>query len=1495
MSKCIKYSNPYLKVEKLKSLRACLSCGKVGHYSKDCTFDFKFKCHCGKNHFYFLCLNKQKQNFSRSEIENNNNYIKDNSVRPKEKNFALKNKSKKPEKNSHSCLSISGICPKKFSNNSILPTFSGVINNKLIRVLKDTGAQSNFICSEILTEINYKVITDDFSVSINGFNSSAFYKTKIIEIEIEINKEKMKIRTVVIPKIKIDLHIPGLSKLAKKFINCGYKLADRELFNSDKISNINLILGAESAFCIPNHDVPFGKSSIYIESSIGILLIGKVENYYKDFEQLLKLNNSNVNHSFASTLVKVEDTDIIQNFQFINVNNEVECFETSAYFSSFIENDFNIPQKALDEYLVSQFNFHTGYDNYSYDTVTDELNNKLISFVLNNIKRENNGRIRVPILWNNTLKHLLTYNKSLSLAILNSTLKKYKKDKIKLKLIDEVFRKQEKEGIIQRIDLEDFLKRNNFCTFLPHMPVFNLTRTTTKCHVVFLSNFCQKRFNKLTISHNQAIHSGPCLNQKLSTAFINLRFDKYLLIFDLKKAFNQITLSECDANKLLFLWFKDISKNNFEVIGYRNLRLPFGLRCSPTLLMLVMYKILILDAETDSECLKELKKTIYHLIYMDNGSITTNCLSELESNYFSLKNIFSPYGFEIQQLHVNNDKIQSLINKDFPIDSSQLGNVNSIKLFGSKWNLENDLISTDKFSLDIKAKTKRTILSSIASEYDLFNINGPLLNRARLFMHSLQCNNTLGWDQVIDDAKYKEWTNIVKQYNNSCSLQLNRSVGKRDDDYKLIACTDASGCMYGVVVYIFNCITKKCHFLIAKNRIINNCTSFKSVPSLELLGIELGVMTLVDLKEELSGEKCLKPLKINEIQLFSDSCVALRWIFNYAMDASKTRHSIFVKNRLFKISNLCKNFPINFKFISGGDNPSDCITRAFSYNRLLKSSYLTGPSINLIDSVNEGSNFKLPCVEDKVFSFISLDNELKISHLIPLNKYSSFDKLIHVYGFVFKFIYKLNKGKIKFKNDYLNESNFYNSSFRYLLKTEQTLHFSNVLNYLESSRIESKIPELIDKLNIFIDKDLLKVKGKFIKPFSNDFPVLLPKNSELTKLIITSLHNKLGHCGFYRILCELRKRFYIEKIFSTVKLVVKNCVICKKSNATVLKLNQSYFREFRSNPNSIPFSYVFLDYIGPFTVFSNNCKTKVYILILSCLWSRATSLQLCDSLSIDDFIRALQLHYYKWGIPSYLLSDSGSQLVSASSTLNKYLDDEKVINYMNENGMKKFEFTNYVKGRSQLGSLVESMVKITKKLIFSSIRNLIITYKDFFFLIEYITHMINRRPVAFKDSLRQSDVNSVPSPITPEMLLHGRELVSVNIIPQIHDSDDDDLDWIMRDSKVIIQDNYLKLSKAVSKLKKIYQDEFDFNLLSQSTSHQGRYRSVNHKSVSVGDIVILKEDNTKRNYFPMCRVLSVEKILLEKLLVVSCEKVAREKQFLDIVLELFLYCKYLNN
>ena len=113
-----------------------------------------------------------------------------------------------------------------------------------------------------------------------------------------------------------------------------------------------------------------------------------------------------------------------------------------------------------------------------------------------------------------------------------------------------------------------------------------------------------------------------------------------MICFDLKKAFLSIDLSETDQNKLIFL-------------AYQSLRLPFGLRCSTALLMLALYKILIVDSADDNKKLKFFKKITYDLIYMDNGCVTTNDLSELHQLRKMLEQIFVPYQFNLQQFITN--------------------------------------------------------------------------------------------------------------------------------------------------------------------------------------------------------------------------------------------------------------------------------------------------------------------------------------------------------------------------------------------------------------------------------------------------------------------------------------------------------------------------------------------------------------------------------------------------------------------------------------------------------------------------------------------------------------------------------------------------------------------------------------------------------------------------------------------------------------------------
>ncbi|MEL7307449.1 MAG: hypothetical protein AAGK05_05920 [Pseudomonadota bacterium] len=219
-----------------------------------------------------------------------------------------------------------------------------------------------------------------------------------------------------------------------------------------------------------------------------------------------------------------------------------------------------------------------------------------------------------------------------------------------------------------------------------------MDRMTTKCRVVYLSNLKENDGSKsLTVSHNQAIHSGPCLNQKLGSAILHLRFDENLLCFDLCKAFNQIALNDVDANRLLFLWFRNVSKKDYSLVGYRNVRLSFGLRCSPTILLLGLYNILILDVKNDSTKLKNLKKLIYSLCYMDNCGLSTNDTSDLRWAYSQLKSIFEPYKFALQQFVTNDESLQKEMDATYDVETPQ-----KVKLLGLQWDRCEDKLSTKK-------------------------------------------------------------------------------------------------------------------------------------------------------------------------------------------------------------------------------------------------------------------------------------------------------------------------------------------------------------------------------------------------------------------------------------------------------------------------------------------------------------------------------------------------------------------------------------------------------------------------------------------------------------------------------------------------------------------------------------------------------------------------------------------------------------------------------
>ena len=1518
INKCKVYPQPADKLAKLKKLNGCTKCSNTDHFTEACNFRFRKPCNlCNKYHFMFLCPER-----TITHVETKNGLGEKKPFVPGKAHEKTRVDFHKPP------FSNGGVRPKQGKNNTGL--ICGIVNasysqqnvdidaalstctvissdeSKYIRCLYDIGSQSSFVSEKMLTQIDHTILNENVNLTIKGINNSKCFHSKLVEARLNFDGHIFVVNLLTVPSIDIHLKLPHLNKVVSEFSKREFILADRLLTEkSNSLNNVGLILGANAAHCFIGETVKFGNSSVYLRTKFGIMFLGSIRVILEDLPRLgVECNVERAHREskplsvypldihtecFAINLgLNMDETIIAPNPVNVQSKHDMVIKDT---------NDQNF-ETCSEPALENTCSFHLDKEDGSSDEMS-ELNVDLIKFLLNNFSRTEDGRIILPLLWNTKVKHLLAKNFNISRKILDSNFKKLNKAG-KLEMVDANVRELESMDIIEKVpNLENFMQENPTCSFLPHNCIFKMDKETSKVRMVFMSNLSEK-YDQNCLSHNQCMYSGPSINQKLSTALIQLRFDAKLLVFDIQKAFCQIMLPETDMNKLLFLWYKNVGKEDFSLVAYRNKRLSFGLSPSPCILMVALYCMLIRDSSEDDEKLAMLKKLIYSLTYMDNCAVSMETSEDLVWAYTKLGDIFTPYKMMLQQFCTNDPHLREIIGQEEDL----------VSLFGIKWNTVEDEILPNKKYLDPLANTKRKILRTIAQNFDPYNIDGPMLNRARLFMHDLQCQKHVGWDDKLSPDQLRLWRNIVNQLNAASPISVKRYIGSRTAKYELLCFTDSSKLIYGCVIYLHNLDTNEVHFVLAKNRIVGKDFESKSIPALEFAAIMLGTETLQDVQSELSGKRCLFPISIDGMQLFTDSLVCLNWLNSAVNKLDKlNKLSIFVRNRIEKILRICNNYPITFTFVDGIENPADAISRPFSYRQLLKSNYITGPAflktanydmsradiltVTVPNPVHFPPRNSAPtsveecedptsgavrwnattcgaaeCSTSRVAAECGSVTERQQptpTYLIPVDKYSNLNTFVAVHQHVFTFIDKL-KRKLRCKEGYshiLCNDNPSEMALNYILKCEQAIQFSDVLLYFNSPNSSTmSIPNLVKQLNVFIDGNgILRVGSKMLKGSSGPIkycPILLPKSGNLTDRIILNMHKELHHSGIYCVLSQLRKKFWIPCIFSVVKKTLQTCLHCKRFNARTVKLNQNVYRDFRLEPGNKPFSTVAIDYAGPYRVRDDGVTKKVYILVITCLFTRGINLKVSVNLTTDEFLRSFQLHCYEYGLPIFVLSDLGSSLVSGADIVVNFLSDPQTISYLEKNGAGMIKFHNYYKGHHQLGSLVETCVKATKRLISGAMKNNVLKLRDFEFIVCKTVHIVNRRPVAFKDSLRDTTSTEVPQPITPELLIHGFDLTSVNIIPSLQTINYDDCtldpDFDLHDN---IRKTCEKLAKVRMNLLRSYNEEFIPHLISQATDQKSRYEPKTHHKLELGDLVLIKEENTKPSNFPMGRIESV--------------------------------------
>jgi len=1100
------------------------------------------------------------------------------------------------------------------------------------------------------------------------------------------------------------------------------------------------------------------------------------------------------------------------------------------------------------------------------DTVDDDntKNKALASFVIDNMTRDDDGRLVMPALWDTDVAHLLPNNYNLANSVLSGIQRKYLKCNEKLIMYDDVIRQQQSDGVLVSVEDIKSLQNNDSVSFIPHNAVFRADADTTKCRVVLLSNLCEKGANYL--SHNQISLPGPDLNSKLFITCTLYRFNKLLLIYDLEKAFLQLGLRAEDCDRLHILWFKDVKNGDFSRVAMKFSRVPFGLRFSPALLMIALYVMLVLDCVDDDYDLS-IREMMYNLAYMDNIAFSSSSETTLLDAYHRAESIFSTYCFHLQKFATNCPTLKSVLDASSSDD---------VKLFGMIWNTEDDTFRDKKPSLDPSAKTKRQILSTVNSNYDPIGLLLPILNRAKLFVRDLQANRDVTWDSTLPSDSLKLWAKICKQLNRATELSVPRYVGDYNSEYDLVVFTDASKDLYGCVIYLRDTSCDKLSFAWARNRTVGKSQRGKTIPVLELTALDFGVDCALEFYNELKNSFC--PIVFRELHVYTDSSIALSWLATKTLKSGKIeRKGGVINNCLDRIVDNCKIFPINFHHINGITNPADKVTRCISASVLSRSNYYVGPVLS-----NNVSEFDL-----SVPTFGSSGNVFTASvtvtepaeSVIPLTKFSSFPKLCRVLHLVRKFIYKL-KYRISVIHDKVKPVCRYADTVKMIIRDSQRIDFGDIISYFNNP-LKCTEPAIVSQLNLFLDRDnIIRVKNKFRNlnaPFSVKFPVLLAKDSPLTKCIILEFHAKYKHAGVYKLLSLLRREFHIINGFVTIKKLIKTCVVCRKLYGRPAKLNQGDYKNSRINPSQVPYRDIAIDHTSAFKVKSEDNVVKCYVLIVTCMFSRAVNLVYCRNIDNISFLMALQEHIFDYGMPRSIVSDNGSPIVSSVNIIQKYLmEDRDVKNYLTEHNIDVLDFSPYPADASHLGGVVESLVKQVKYMVYGTIARNILPVDQFRFLVKECNMLINKRPVALKASVRDSDVNCDSFALTPEMVVRGYEVPSLSVIPHLNEECSDSYSPYVRTSDKALFDVFSSLRRARKNLNSDYYEEFLSVLRDQGEGKQFNYKKRSNVPLTVGDYVAVRQDMTKPYFYQTGIVTNVETNSLDDVVAVSLRKSNRE-------------------
>ncbi|GBN74844.1 hypothetical protein AVEN_232280-1 [Araneus ventricosus] len=960
------------------------------------------------------------------------------------------------------------------------------------------------------------------------------------------------------------------------------------------------------------------------------------------------------------------------------------------------------------------------------------------------------NRYCVKLPWKEGMQEKLGTNRQVALRRFNGLVERFKRDPELYREYGELINGYLEEGIVERCTSERLADESSF--YLPHHAVVRDDKVSSRLRIVFDgASHAEGQY-----SLNDCLNTGPNLYPNLFELQIKFRENAVTYIADIRQAFLQILIDAEDRPFTRFFWKEDLNSDKLTVLNFT--RVLFGLTPSPYLLAATLKYHFEKNIDLFPETCESLLKSFWVDDLVGGADDVEQALKTTTESVKILKDagmILRKWQSNSKELREDWKKVGIQTHEDKT--TLARGGVPT-KVLGLAWDPDKDIIFFDVSKLmNILASgcsTKRFLLQILGRIFAPIGFLGPFIVRLKLILQELWAAD-IDWDDKLPsslDYKWQLWCSELKD------LHCVKIPRYYLSDFNLCefisfdvhSFSDASLAAYGTVLYLRG-VTRNgkiiVNFLCSKSRV----APLKSLtlPRLELLGCLLSAR----LAEQVS--KCLKFEA--SCYFWTDSSICTYWIKGKADD-----YKPFVKNRVKEIQRLSERG--NWSHCPGKENPADLLSRGIPASNLAKSSlWWHGPPW-----LSKPSEF-WPCkiVIESPMGNLELRKEFQTvsqnkcvvydsQFVFDLNKYSDLNKVLVITTLVKRFVNKLRKlptevGPCSAAELLEAEQDW--------IKFEQNLVYSSELERIKSGKQISKNSSLYKLAPYLDDNNVLRVRGRLEESeFSSNeiHPIILPKQSKFSELLIRREHNKVCHGGVSATLSKIRSRYWIPKGRQIDKRVLRDCLICRKYS---LKPAQQITAQLPKNRilENPPFTVTGIDFTGPVIIRSGKeSNQKSYITLFTCAVTRALHLELTTDMTTKHFILSLRRFLARRGNCKVIISDNAKSFKATDNILREFAKILVDVDLKKFVGIHEITWQFIPPHAPWWGGFYERLMRSIKEPLRKILGRASLSFEEMTTILSEVELVLNHRPLTYTSN----DLDE-PLPLTPaHFLFPGQENLS---------------------------------------------------------------------------------------------------------------------------------------